>query len=101
MTQSDDNPYRSSSAAAPAPVISVDKPRPVVITVLCLLAALVSLRAIYLIWSMLPITYYQQGFGWTLYFVASSVLGALCFIGFWRMRRWGPILYLCLTVAAF
>jgi len=69
--------------------------RPVIITILCVLAFLGVIGSIFLIFSDI-----SQGIGawYPPYLAASCIIGLICFIGLWEMKKWSVILYTIFVV---
>jgi hypothetical protein len=65
--------------------------RPTVITVICVLmgiGAVLGLPAVFLAGSMVKFP------GWYMPFVlVSAVVGLVCMVGLWKMKKWGVFLY--------
>ena len=72
---------------APPPLPAV---RPVAITVICVLSIIGALFAIPLVFTDVA---RQIGAWYPPYLAFSAVIGAICMIGFWKMRRWAVFTY--------
>ena len=82
----------AAPSASPAPVAIH---RPLAITVICILGLLGAAGAVWILSSGIA---RQIGPWYPPYLAAASIVGAICLLGFWKMRRWGVILYTALAL---
>src|SRR5215475_9370731 len=79
--------------SSPAP--AVVRARPVPITIICVLSAIGLLVAIPLIFSDVA----RAIGGWYPPFLAiATIIGAICTVGFWLMKKWSVYLYTAMFV---
>lgn len=68
--------------------------RPTSITVICAIGLIGALMAVPLIFSPLA---QQIGFGYQLYIGLSSIVGLVCMLGLWMMKKWAVYAYIGLV----
>ena len=75
----------TSESPPPLPVV-----RPVAITVICIVGIIGALFTIPLVFSDIA---RQIGAWYPPYLAFSAVIGGICMVGFWKMRRWAVFIY--------
>ena len=80
----DSNPAPSTSPASGA------ARRPAAITVICILGLIGAVGAVWILGSGIA---RQVGSWYPPYLSVSAVIGGVSLFGFWRMRRWGVVIY--------
>ena len=84
-----------SSAAPSVSPAPVAMHRPWAITVICVLSLIGAPAAIWILSSGIA---EQIGPWYPPYLAGASIVGAICLLGFWKMRRWGVVLYTVLAL---
>jgi hypothetical protein len=77
------------------PITTVSSKRPIPITIMCVIGAFGPVLIARLLLSDVS---RSVGDWYQVYLVAAILVGTVCLIGFWKMKRWA--FYLYLTVAA-
>ena len=75
--------------------------RPTIVTVLCIIGFLGFANGLSRLPHLLPKLQEADGTWFAVFWVFQSVLSFAAFVGYWRMQRWGPWLFIAFAVVTY